>query len=81
MIYKYTHTHMYIYLGLPGGGSGKELTYQCRRQRRRGFDPSVEEIPWRRTWQPTLVLLFGESPWAEEPGGLQSTASHRTGHN
>ena len=61
MIYKYTHTHMYIYLGLPGGGSGKELTYQCRRQRRRGFDPWVRKIRWRRKWQPTPLFLPGKS--------------------
>ena len=24
-----------------------------------------------RTWQPTPALLPGESPWTEEPGGLQ----------
>ena len=27
---------------------------------------------WRKVWQPTPVLLPGESPWTEEPGGLQS---------
>ena len=26
-----------------------------------GFDPWVEKIPWRRAWQPTPVLLPGES--------------------
>ena len=34
---------------------------QCRRQRRCGFDPWVRKIPWRRAWQPTPVLLPGES--------------------
>ena len=28
---------------------------------RRAFDPWVGKIPWRRTWQPTSVLLPGES--------------------
>ena len=37
---------------------------------RRGFDPGVEKIQWRRAWQPTLVFLPGEIPWTEEPGGL-----------
>ena len=27
----------------------------------REFDPWVGKIPWRRKWQPTLVLLPGES--------------------
>ena len=35
-------------------------------------DPWVGKIPWRRAWQPTPVFLPGESPWTEEPGGLQS---------
>ena len=36
------------------------------------FDPWVGKIPGRRAWQPTPVFLPGESPWTEEPGGLQS---------
>ena len=32
-----------------------------------GFDPWVGKVPWRRTWQPTPVLLPRESPWTEEP--------------
>ena len=31
----------------------------------------VGKIPWRKAWQPTPVLLPGESPWTEDPGGLQ----------
>ena len=30
------------------------------------------EDPWRRKWQRTPVFLSGESPWTDEPGGLQS---------
>ena len=33
--------------------------------------------PWRRAWQPPLVFLFGESPWTEESGRLQSTGLQR----
>ena len=40
-------------------------------QKRCGFDPWVGKIPWRRAWQPTPVFLPRESPWTEEPGGLQ----------
>ena len=36
---------------------------------------------WRRAWQPTPVFLPGESPWTEEPGGLQSMGSQRVGHD
>ena len=41
--------------------------------RRHGFNPWVRKLSWRRKWQPTPVFLPGESPWTEEPGGLQST--------
>ena len=46
-----------------------------------GFNPWVRKIPWRRAWQPTPVFLPGESPWTEEPGGLQSMGLQRVGHN
>ena len=36
---------------------------------------SVLGIPWRRLWQPTSVFLPGESPWTEEPDGLQTMGS------
>jgi len=35
--------------------------------------------PWRRAWQPTPVFLPGESPWTEEPGGLESRGSQGVG--
>ena len=47
--------------GFPGGPSGKEPTCQCRRHKRHGFDPWVEEIPWSRARQLTPVFLPGES--------------------
>ena len=46
-------------MGFPGGASGMNL--QCRRCKRRRFDPWVRKIPWSRKWQPTLVFLPGES--------------------
>ena len=36
------------------------------------LDPWVGKTPWRRAWQHTPVLLPGESPWTEEPRGLQA---------
>ena len=30
------------------------------------------EDPLEEAWQPTPVFLPGESPWTEEPSGLQS---------
>jgi len=49
------------YQGFPGGASGKEPACQCRRHKRCGLDPWVRKITWRRAWQPTPVLLPGES--------------------
>ena len=42
---------------LPWWLSIKECAGQCRR---RGFDPQVGKIPWRRKWHPTPVFLPGE---------------------
>ena len=60
--------------------NGKEPAYKCRRHKRCRFDPWIGKIPWRRTWQPTPVFFPGESPWTEEPGGLQSLGSQRVRH-
>ena len=73
--------------GFPGGASGKEDTWQCRRWRRCGFYPWVRNIPWRRTWQPTSVFLPGEShgqrsragysPWGCKETRLKQLSMHR----
>ena len=42
------------------------------------FDTWVGKIPWRRVWLPTPVFLPGESPGAEEPGGLYGVAESDT---
>ncbi|KAM9699838.1 H/ACA ribonucleoprotein complex subunit 1 isoform 1-T1 [Dama dama] len=47
--------------GRGGGASGEESTCQYRRHKRRGFDPWVRKIPWRRACQPITVFLPGES--------------------
>ena len=53
--------------------SGEEPACQCRRHRRRGFDPWVGKIRLSRKWQPAPVFLPGKfhgqknlvgySPW------------------
>ena len=43
------------------GPQRRRIHLLCRRCRTRGFDPRVGKIPWRRAWQPTPVLLPGES--------------------
>ena len=67
--------------GFAGGASDKESACQCRRLKRWEFDPWFRKIPWRRAWQFTPVFLPRESPWTEEPGGLQSIGSQRVGHD
>ena len=37
------------------------LQVSCLQCSRPGFDPWVGKIPWRKAWQPTPVLLPGES--------------------
>ena len=64
--------------GLPWWLRRLRIHLQCRRP---GFNPGVGKIPWRRAWQPTAVYLPGESPWTEEPGGLQSIELQRVGHD
>ena len=44
-------------LVFPGGTSGKELSCQCRRHKRHGFDPWVRKICWRRYRLPSPVFL------------------------
>ena len=45
----------------PRGTSGEGPACQCRKRKRRRFDPWVGRIPWRRAWLPTPVFLCGES--------------------
>ena len=61
----------------PGGASGKESAYQCRRLQRQAFSLRVRKIPWRRKWQPALVFLpgkfHGQRAWrAAVPGVTES---------
>ena len=67
-------------VSFPGGTSGKEPPYLCSRHKTPEIDPWVRKMVWRRAWQPTPVFLPGESPWTEEPGGLQFMGSQRVGH-
>ena len=60
--------------GFPSGTlpGGKEPAGQCRRCKRRGFDPWVGKNPWRRKWQPSPVFL-PENPM--ERGAWRATVS------
>ena len=46
--------------GLPRWLIGNESTCQCRRHKRRRFDPWVGKILWKREWQPSPVFLRGK---------------------
>ena len=37
--------------------NGKQSACQCRKCKRRRFDPWVRKIPWKRKWQPTPIFL------------------------
>ena len=61
-----------VVLSFPGCASGKEPPCQCRRPKRRRFDPWVRKTLWRRAWQPTPVFLPRESH-----KGAWQAVSHR----
>ena len=53
-----TYAMITLKLGLSRWFGGKEFTCNCKR---RGFNPWVGKIPWRRIRQPTPVFLLGQS--------------------
>ena len=78
------HTRIHILCkmlryGFPGGSDGKESA--CNTGDLGSIPGLNHKIPWRRAWPPTPVFLPGESPWTEEPGGLQSMGSKRVRHD
>ena len=76
--------------GFPGGTSVKEPVCQCRRPKRRGFDPWLGKIPWWRTRQPSPVFFPGEShgqrslagysPWGHKELNTTEVTSHAHTH-
>ena len=70
---------VYMTSGFPDGSVVKNLSANAGDAR--DLIPGFGKIPWRRKWQPTAVFLPGESPWTEEPGGLQSTGLQRVSHD
>ena len=82
----WSNTGILFSLGLPRWCSGKEYACQCTRWRRRGFDPWVRKIPWRRAWQPTSGYLPGEchgqrnqvgySPWGHKESDTTEVTKH-----
>ena len=64
--------------GFPGGATGKERACQGRRCKRRGWDPWVGKIPWRRAWQPTPVFLPEEFPCKEKTPTVHGVTNSQT---
>ena len=65
-----------LIMGFPGGTADKESVCKGRRCKSHRFNPGARKTPWRRKWQPTLVLLPGKfcgqrslvgySPWGRK---------------
>ena len=73
------HDHVTCFEGYPGGSDGKESTCSAGDL---GLIPGLGRSPGGgHDNPPTPVLLPGESPQTEEPGGLQSMGSQRVGHD
>ena len=85
MLYHLSHQQrpMFVYMcGLPRWHGDKEPACQCKRRKRRGFDPCVRKIPWRRKWKPTLVSLPGKFHGQRSlVGYIQSIGSKRVRHD
>ena len=64
-----------------GGTSGKEFACQCRRCKRRIFNPWVWKIPRCRKWQPTPVFLPRKFHGQKSLVGYSLMGSQRVGHN
>ena len=64
--------------GLPLWLSGKESICQCRK---RGFDPWVGKIRWRKKWQPTPAFLPGESHGQRSLAGYSPWRCKRGRHD
>ena len=82
--FKKLHTFLYdtflgMYVGflftIPSDGKKSACNMEA------GFYPWVGKMSERRAWQSTPVFLPGESPWTEEPSGLQSMGLPRVGHD
>ena len=67
--------------GFPGGTSDKEPHQQCRRHKKIWVQSLGGEDPLEEGMATHSSILVWRSPWAEEPGGLQSMGSQRVGHD
>ena len=68
-------------VGFPGGTSGKEPAWQCRRCKRHVFEFLGQGDPLEKEMATYSSILAWRTPWTQEPGRLQSTGLQRVGHN
>ena len=64
--------------GVPKWHRGKDFACQCRRHKRRGFNPWVGKIPQSRKWQSTPVFLPGKSYGQRSLAGYNGIAESDT---
>ena len=64
-------------MGFPGGSDGKESTCNAGGSRDTGSILDLGRSPGEGQWQLTPVFLPEESPWTEDPGGLQPMGLQR----
>ena len=67
-----------VWARLPWKLTGKESACQCRR---RGCDPWVGKMNWRRKWQPTPVFLPGKSQGQRSLAGCSLWGRKRARHD
>ena len=67
-----------VFLGFPGSSNGKESTHNVGNL---GSIPGLGPPGGGPSILGSSVFLSGESPWTEEPGGLQSMGLQAIGHD
>ena len=76
----FTNTELTANRVFPGGAGGKEPACQCRRPKRRRFDPWVGKILWGGCGN-LLQYFYLESSMNRGAGRLQSIESQRVRHD
>ena len=74
------HDSGFIHMGLSGGSAVRNLPIMPEMQET-WVQSLVHEDPLEEELATHSRILAWRIPWAEEPGGLQSVGSQRTGHD
>ena len=67
-------------MGFPSDATGKESACQCRRGKRCGLDPWVDD-PLEEEMAIHSSIFAWRIQWTEEPGKLQSRRLQRVRHD